>query len=139
MPIILKSRRDIEMMRRAGQLGCQILAKMAEQARSGVSTGELNAIARDELQKQGGIGLSKGYTHAGTYKPEAPDAYPAETCISINEVVVHGIPGPRRLQEGDIVTLDLALSVNGYCSDTATTVGVGKVAPRVQKLLDVTM
>src|SRR5690349_1046458 len=83
MPIILKSRRDIEMMRRAGQIGCQILAKMAEHARPGVTTADLNDIARAELEKNNAVGLSKGYAHDGTYKPGHPKSYPAETCISI--------------------------------------------------------
>lgn len=133
MPIVIKTRREIEMMRRAGQIGCQILAKMREAVRPGVTTGELNELAKIELEKHNAIGLSKNYP---TYKPG--EGYPAESCISVNDEVVHGIPGPRTLQEGDIVTLDLALSVNGYCADNATTVPVGKVQPEIQKLLDVT-
>jgi methionyl aminopeptidase len=77
--------------------------------------------------------LSKNYP---TYKPG--EGFPAETCISVNEEVVHGIPGSRQLREGDIVTLDLALMLDGYCADTATTVPVGRISPEVQKLLDVT-
>ncbi len=133
MPIHLKTRREIEMIRRAGQIGCEILAKMREAAKPGVTTFELNEIARRELDSIGAIGLSKNYP---TYKPG--EGFPAETCISVNDEVVHGIPGPRQLQEGDVVTLDLALSFNGYCADTATTVPVGKVDPKVQRLLDVT-
>src|SRR4051812_30283242 len=109
MPIVIKTRREIEMMRRSGQIGNQILAKMQEAVRPGVTTGELNDIAREELEKNNGIGLSKNYP---TYK--VGEGFPAETCISVNEEVVHGIPGRRQLKEGDIVTLDLALSVNGY-------------------------
>lgn len=133
MPIILKTRREIELMRRAGQVGCHILALMRERVAPGVTTGELNDIAREELAKVNGIGLSKNYP---TYKPG--EGFPAETCISVNEEVVHGIPGPRKLKEGDIVTLDLALSVGDYCADTATTVPVGRVNPEVKKLLDIT-
>ncbi|HEY1683534.1 MAG TPA: type I methionyl aminopeptidase, partial [Tepidisphaeraceae bacterium] len=83
--------------------------------------------------KHGAIGLSKNYP---TYKPG--EGYPAETCISVNEEVVHGIPGSRMLKNGDVVTLDLALSLNGYCADTAITVPVGNVSSGFQKLLDVT-
>src|SRR3954463_11423536 len=133
MPIILKTRREIEMMRRAGQIGCEILAKMRSALVPGVTTFELNEVARRELDAIGAIGLSKNYP---TYKPG--EGFPAETCISVNDEVVHGIPGGRMLKEGDIVTLDLALAVNGYCADTATTVPVGKIQPRVQRLLDVT-
>lgn len=133
MPIVIKTRREIEMMRRAGQIGCQILARMREAVAPGVTTFELNEIARRELEKNNAIGLSKNYP---TYKPG--EGFPAETCISVNDEVVHGIPGPRQLKEGDVVTLDLALSVDGFCADTATSVAVGGVSPQVQKLLDVT-
>jgi methionyl aminopeptidase len=133
MPIVIKTRREIEMMRRAGQIGCEILAKMREAAKVGISTLELDELARVDLEKVGGVALSKNYP---TYKPG--EGFPGHTCISVNEVVVHGIPGARMLKEGDIVTLDLALSVNGYCCDTATTVAVGKISPLQQKLLDVT-
>jgi len=133
MPIILKTRREIEMMRRAGQIGCEILAKMRDALVPGVTTFELNEVARRELEAIGAIGLSKNYP---TYKPG--EGFPAETCISVNDEVVHGIPGPRQVKEGDVVTLDLALSFNGYCADTATTAPVGKVDPKVQRLLDVT-
>jgi len=133
MPIIIKTRREIELMRRAGQVGCEILAKMRQAVAVGVTTQDLENLARSELQRHGAIGLSKNYP---TYKPG--EGFPANTCISVNEQVVHGIPGPRALQEGDIVTLDLALSLNDYCADTATTVAVGQVSPQIQKLLDVT-
>jgi len=133
MPIVIKTRREIEMMRRAGQVGCEILAKMRQAVAPGVTTEHLNIIARDELLKHNAVGLSKNYP---TYKPG--EGFPAETCISVNDEVVHGIPGPRQLREGDIVTLDLALMVDGYCADTATTVPVGRINGTVQKLLDVT-
>src|SRR3954469_1996816 len=120
MPIVIKTRREIERMRRAGQIGCQILQQMQAAVAPGGTTFELNEIARGELAKHNGIGLSKNYP---TYKPG--EGFPAETCISVNDEVVHGIPGPRQLRAGDIVTLDLALSVEGFCADTATTVGVG--------------
>jgi methionyl aminopeptidase len=134
MPIVIKTRREIEMMRRAGQVGCLILAKMREAVAPGITTFELNEIARLELERNHAIGLSKNYP---TYKPG--EGFPAETCISVNDEVVHGIPGSRQLREGDIVTLDLALMLDGYCADTASTVAVGQVEPVVRKLLDVTM
>jgi methionyl aminopeptidase len=133
MPIILKSRREIEMMRRAGQVGYAILQKMKEACRAGVTTGELDELARVELEKVDGTALSKNYP---TYKPG--EGYPGYTCISVNEEVVHGIPGKRVLKDGDVVTLDLALSVGGYCADTAITIGLGQISPQLQKLLDVT-
>lgn len=133
MPIVLKTRREIEMMRRTGQVGRDILAKMHRAAVPGVSTGELDELARVELDRVGAVALSKNYP---TYKDG--EGFPGYTCISVNEEVVHGIPGKRQLREGDIVTLDLALSFEGYCSDTATTVAVGKISPQAQRLLDVT-
>jgi len=130
MPIIIKARREIELMRRAGKVGHDILLMMKEIVRPGLTTAALNELAADELAKNGAIGMSKNYP---TYKEG--EGYPAETCISVNEEVVHGIPSSRMLREGDVVTLDLALKVGGYCADTAVTVPVGRVDPRVQKLL----
>src|SRR3954468_22257441 len=102
MPIIIKTRREIEMMRRAGGLGCRILSLMKEAARPGVSTAELDELAAHELSRAGAIALSKNYP---TYKDG--EGFPGHTCISVNEEVVHGIPGERTLKEGDVVTLDL--------------------------------
>ena len=133
MPIILKTRREIEMMRRAGQVGRDILEKMRQSAVSGVSTGQLDELARIELDRAGATALSKNYP---TYK--SGEGFPGYTCISVNEEVVHGVPGNRQLKEGDIATLDLALSLEGYCCDTATTVPVGKISQQAQRLLDVT-
>lgn len=133
MPIILKARREIELMRKAGQLAHQILLSMKEAVAPGVTTGQLNDVAKRELKAAGAIGLSKNYP---TYRPG--EGFPAETCISVNDEVVHGIPGSRVLNSGDIVTLDLALSLDGYCADTAISVPVGTIQPSVQKLLDVT-
>lgn len=133
MPIVLKSRREIEMMRAAGKLARDILSKMKAASVPGVTTGQLDELARAELERAGATSPSKNYP---TYKPG--EGFPGYTCISINEEVVHGIPGPRTLNEGDVVKLDVALSLNGYCADNATTVTVGRVPPKVQKLLDVT-
>ena len=134
MPIVLKTRREIELMRTAGKLAHDILHRMAEHVRPGVSTEALDNLAEEELYKANAIGLSKNYP---TYKPG--EGFPASTCISVNEEVVHGIPSPKRLlKEGDIVTLDVTPKLNGYCADTAITVAVGKLHPTVQKLLDVT-
>jgi methionyl aminopeptidase len=133
MPIVIKSRRDIEMMRRAGRVGCEILYKMRDAARIGTTTAELDEIARVEMEKAGAVSQSKNFP---TYREG--EGFPGYTCISINEEVVHGVPGPRRLQEGDIVTFDLALMLDGFCADTAVTVAMGQVSPQYQKLLDVT-
>jgi methionyl aminopeptidase len=133
MPTILKTRREIELMRHAGQVGHDILGKMKAAAVAGVTTGELDELAARELAIVGGRGMSRFYP---TYKEG--EGFPGHTCISINEEVVHGIPGPRKLRDGDLVTLDMALMVGGFCCDTAITVPIGPVHPRVRKLLDVT-
>ena len=112
MAIVLKSRREIELMRTAGKLAHDILLMMTELVRPGVSTADLDDLAERELQKYNAIGLSKNYP---TYKPG--EGFPASTCISINEEVVHGIPSPHRvLKDGDIVTLDITPRLNGYCA-----------------------
>jgi methionyl aminopeptidase len=133
MPIVIKSRFEIERMRRTGQLGHQILNKMRQAVSAGVTTQALDDLAKFELDRAGAIALSKNYP---TYR--AGEGFPGHTCISVNEEVVHGIPGTRQLKDGDIVTLDLALSLDGYCADTATTVGVGTISPTLQQLLNVT-
>lgn len=131
--IILKSRREIEAMRRTGAIGYQILQTLAAAVAPGVTTGHLHEICRVELDRNNARGMSKNYP---TYKEG--EGFPAHMCISVNEEVVHGIPGPRPLKVGDVVTLDLGLMFEGYCADTAITVAVGEVSPKVQKLLDVT-
>jgi len=134
MPIVLKTRREIELMRVAGKLAHDILQKMAALVRPGVSTADLGHLADEELYKVNAVGLSKNYP---TYK--AGEGFPASTCISVNEEVVHGIPSVKQLlKDGDIVTLDITPKLNGYCADTAVTVPVGQVRPQVQRLLDVT-
>lgn len=133
MPIILKTRREIEMMRRAGQVANHVLTRMRESAAPGVTTGQLDELARIEMDRVGARALSKNYP---TYKDG--EGFPGYTCISVNEEVVHGIPGGRVLKEGDVVTLDVALSLDGYCADTATTIGLGRVNPVARKLLDIT-
>jgi len=133
MPIVLKTRREIELMRHAGLVGHEILQKMKEKAVAGVTTRELDELAAVELAKVGGIGMSRNYP---TYKEG--EGFPGHTCISINEEVVHGIPRDRVLKDGDLVTLDLALKVGGYCCDMAITVGVGAITAKQQRLLDVT-
>ena len=133
MAIVLKSRNDIERMRRAGHAACHILAKMRAAVAPGVTTLELDELARDEMDKVGAISGSKNYP---SYKPG--EGFPGYTCISVNDEVVHGIPGGRALKNGDVVTLDVALSLDGFCCDTASTVPVGTIGALQQKLLDVT-
>ena len=96
MPIILKSSHDIEMMRQAGQVGCNILAKMRQAAVAGVTTAELDALAEREIRAAGATPSFLGY-----------HGYPATICTSVNDQIVHGIPSPARsLAEGDIISID---------------------------------
>src|ERR671912_441403 len=100
MPIVLKTRREIELMRAAGKLAHDILMRMADILKPGVTTKQLDDIAEEELYRANAVGLSKNYP---TYK--AGEGFPASTCISVNEEIVHGIPTHKRvLKEGDIVT-----------------------------------
>src|SRR5258706_15110246 len=97
MPIIYKSRREIELMRRAGQVACQILSKMRQAAVGGMTTLELDEMAPVEMEAAGALSGSKNYP---TYKPG--QGYPGYTCISVNDEVVHGIPRGRGLQGGEV-------------------------------------
>ncbi len=133
MPIILKSQSEIESMRRTGRIGYEILHKLVPLCRPGTTTEEIHQMCRVELENAGARGMSKNYP---TYKEG--EGYPAHMCISVNEEVVHGIPGKRALKEGDLVSLDLGLMFEGFCGDTAITVPVGKILPAAQKLLDIT-
>jgi len=133
MPIVLKSRREIEMMRQAGKVLTSMVDKMKAACTIGTTTREIDEIAHGEIERVGATSPIKNYP---TGKPN--EGFPGYTCISINEEVVHGIPGPRKLKDGDIVKIDAAIILNGYCADTATTVVVGRISPKVQKLLDVT-
>src|SRR5258705_1541798 len=133
MPIVLKSRREIEMMRQAGKVLMPIVAKMKAACTVGTTTRDIDEIAHVEIEKAGATSPIKNYP---SNKPN--EGFPGWTCISVNEEVVHGIPGPRKLRDGDIVKIDAAIILNGYCADTATTVVVGRISPKIQKLLDVT-
>jgi len=124
MPIVLKSRREIEMMRRAGQVANDILAKMESATRAGVSTMELDELAEEELARSNAVGLSKNYP---TYKPG--EGFPASTCISVNEEVVHGIPGPLVLKDGDVVTWTYTAVPSGGNATTSDLLRVDPVQP----------
>ena len=132
MKIILKSRREIEHMRKAGNAAGRIVRAMCDACQPGVTTAEVGDICERMLEECGGRGLSKNYP---TYEPGK--GFPASSCISVNEEVVHGIPSKRRkLRNGDIVTCDLAMILDGYCADHAWTVGVGDIGEEAARLLD---
>lgn len=131
--IILKSPREIELMRAAGRIVCQVLDALAERVRPGVTTAALEAHAAELIAAAGGKALFKGVRHRDAKIP-----FPACICTSVNAEVVHGIPRAQPLAEGDIVSVDCGVRLHGYCGDSARTFAVGRLAPPVQRLLDVT-
>ena len=126
---ILRSPREIAEMRKAGLLVWEAHQLAQAKIRPGVTTAEIDAVIDSFFAKHKAVPLFKGVP--GTVP------FPATTCISINEEVVHGIPGPRELVEGDIVSIDTGCKLNGWCGDAAATYPVGRIAPDVRKLLDV--
>jgi methionyl aminopeptidase len=130
--ITLKTRAEIEQMRAAGRVVHNVLQATGEAVEPGITTGELEEIAMRIISESGGSSPFLGYAPVG-HPP-----YPAWTCISVNEEIVHGIPGRRILKEGDIVTVDCGVELNGYIADSAWTFGVGKVSPQTERLLNVT-
>lgn len=125
-----KSAREIGLMRNSGLLVWQAHRLAADMVCPGVTTKEIDAAIERFFALHGAIPLFKGVPG------KVP--FPAVTCISVNEEVVHGIPGPRKLKEGDIISIDTGCKLNGWCGDSAVTVAVGRVSPQVQRLLDVT-
>ena len=128
MAVTIKSRQDIEGMRRSGRLLAEVHEVLHEAVRPGISTAELDELGEKAIRDRGGIPNCKDY-----------EGYPASICISINEEVVHGIPrADRYLEEGDIVTFDTGMIVDGWHSDAARTWGVGFITPELQELIEVT-
>ncbi|MCK9594408.1 MAG: type I methionyl aminopeptidase [Candidatus Omnitrophica bacterium] len=125
--IPIKSESELELMRRAGEILAQVMHKVQQAVRPGITTGELDRLAEELIIENRTLPAFKGY-----------NGYPAALCISINEQVVHGIPGERRLEDGDIASLDLGLNYQGYFSDLAVTVAVGKSDAKARKLVDTT-
>ena len=128
----IKSAAEIAIMREAGRINAQTLAAVKAAIAPGVTTGELNEVAEAHQRKMGVYSPFKNYGD-GFVKP-----YPASICTSINEELVHGIPGKRKLQEGDIISVDCGTVYQGYVGDSAFTVGVGEISAQAQKLIDVT-
>ncbi len=127
MGIVIKSEREIQAMREAGGIVATVLKVLKLQVGPGMRTKELDAIAEGELEKLGAKSSFKGY-----------QGFPAALCVSVNDEVVHGIPGERVLAEGDIVSLDFGAIFNGFQGDAALTVGVGEVTPQARELMEVT-
>jgi methionyl aminopeptidase len=124
--IIRKSRQEIDTMARAGRVVADTLALLEEHIQPGVSTRELDAIADEFIQSQGGVPTFKGYR-----------GYPAATCLSPNSMVVHGIPGSTTLADGDILSVDVGVTLDGFVADSAWTFPVGAITSEAQRLLGV--
>jgi methionyl aminopeptidase len=125
--IVCKSAGEIEKMRAANALVAGVLAELAAMVRPGVTTQDLDAVAERLVREAGAEPAFKGYR-----------GYPATLCASVNEQVVHGIPSGRQLVEGDIVSLDMGVKLNGFYGDSAVTVPVGQIGEDAQRLLGVT-
>ncbi|MSU56272.1 MAG: type I methionyl aminopeptidase, partial [Candidatus Taylorbacteria bacterium] len=135
MPITIKTTEEIALLREGGKRLASILKKLVAEVKPGVSAGTLNALAQKLMLNGGDTPSFLGYVPSGAKRP-----YPASLCVSINDEVVHGIPNEteKLLKEGDIVTLDTGLIHKGLFTDSAVTVGVGKIDAKAKKLLEVT-
>lgn len=127
MAIPIKSEQQINYMREAGLITAKLHVLLESNIKPGITTGELDKIAEEFIKSNGAVPSFKGY-----------GGFPGSICISVNEEVIHGIPGSRKLKEGDIVSVDIGSYKNGFHSDAARTVAVGKISESAQKLIDVT-
>ncbi len=134
MAVILRSRREIELVKKAGEVVAEVLLKLKEAAMPGVSTAYLNQIAEQIALAAGAEALFKGVE-----SPYAARPFPGVICTSINEQVVHGIPSDKvRLKQGDMLSIDYGARKDGYCADAAITVAIGEVDAQRKKLMTVT-
>ncbi|MCJ7426038.1 MAG: type I methionyl aminopeptidase [Dehalococcoidales bacterium] len=127
MSIIIKSEREIALMRQAGRIVGTVLDTLSRRVKPGMKTKELDIIAAEAVERLGGTPSFKGYR-----------GFPANLCVSVNDEVVHGIPGERVLREGDIVSLDFGAIYKGFHGDGAITVGVGEIASKAKELVETT-
>jgi methionyl aminopeptidase len=125
--VTLKSAREIEAMRRSGAITARVLTELMKSVRAGMATDELDEIAERRIREAGGVPTFKGY-----------NGFPGSICASVNEEVVHGIPGSRVLREGDLLSIDIGTTFEGYVSDSAVTVPVGEIGQEARRLLEVT-
>lgn len=125
--VIIKSDEEIVIMRKCGKILAAILDKLRAEIRPGIKTGQLDIIMAEESKKRGVIPSFKNYR-----------GFPANLCVSVNDEIVHGIPGERILQEGDIVSLDVGAKLNGFHTDAAITIGVGRISKEAKDLIVVT-
>ena len=123
--ISIKSDREIELMKEAGRLVGETHKYLKQFIKEGITTIELDKLAEDFIRKNGGIPTQKGY-----------EGYPASICASVNDEVVHGIPGKRKLKNGDIITIDMVISYKGYQADSAWTYAVGEISKEKKYLME---
>jgi methionyl aminopeptidase len=124
--ILRKSTAEIEQMARAGEVVADCLELVREHVRPGVTTADLDALADEFIRSRGGVPTFKGYR-----------GYPASICASPNAMVVHGIPGPYGLAEGDVLSVDVGATLDGFVGDSAWTFPVGEISPEAERLLEV--
>ena len=124
--IELKSTREIDLLRAAGRLSAKILFELKAATVAVMTTRDIDALAAGLIRERGAVSSFMNYR-----------GYPATVCASVNEEIVHGIPGPRKLKEGDLLSLDIGMFLEGYCGDTATSfiVGGGKGSPEAERLM----
>ena len=125
--IRIKSANEVDILRKAGKILSSIVIQLQSSLTSGISTKDIDLKAEELVRQNKVTAAFKGY-----------HGFPGVACVSVNEVVVHGIPGPRVIKDGDIVSLDIGIIHEGYYSDTAVTVPVGNISPEIRRLLDVT-
>lgn len=127
MAITIKNEKQIEYMRIAGRITGEVLNLLETKIHAGISTKELDKIAEDYIRSKGAVPSFKGY-----------GGFPASICASVNEEVIHGIPGKRILKDGDIVSIDVGAYINGFHGDAARTFAVGEISDKAKKLIEVT-
>ncbi|HZZ65824.1 MAG TPA: type I methionyl aminopeptidase [Candidatus Baltobacteraceae bacterium] len=125
--ITIKSGREIQMMRRSGKVTAKVLGDLMRAAKPGMTTAELDELAEQGIRALGGVPTFKGY-----------HGFPGSICASVNDEVVHGIPARRVLAEGDLLTIDIGTTLDGYVSDTAVTIPIGEVCENARRLMRVT-
>jgi methionyl aminopeptidase len=124
---VVKTEAEVAAMRKAGRVVAAVLARLKKEVKPGIKTKQLDEVAAEELKKWKAKPSFKGYR-----------GYPATLCVSINDEIVHGIPGERILKDGDIVSLDFGAYIGGFHGDAAITVGVGEISSKAKELLNVT-
>jgi methionyl aminopeptidase len=125
--ITIKSAREIEIMRRSGKITARTLSMLMKTVRAGMTTADIDRLAEESIRSMGGVPTFIGY-----------HGFKHSICLSVNEEVVHGIPGPRVLHDGDILSLDLGTTLDGYVSDSAVTVAIGSISAEAERLMRVT-